>query len=150
MILLIPDAREEVRSLKYKELREAVLLCDESEVRIILGALGSEQEVIVNMAPAGANTLIFSAAQSGNENIVTLLLEAGADGRAHTVTKYSPLYTAVHNGHRKVTKMLLEKFPELIQVGVWIKLLFLLFLKNFLLLPVCHRGEVATVSCGSD
>lgn len=110
------DAREEVRSLKYRELREAVLLCDESEVRIILSALGSEQEVIVNMAPAGANTLIFSAAQSGNENIVTLLLDAGADGRAHTVTKYSPLYTAVHNGHMKVSHMLLDKFPELIQV----------------------------------
>lgn len=101
--------------MRYKELREAVLLCDEPEVRVILGALGSEQEVIVNMAPSGANTLIFSAAQSGNENIVALLLEAGADGRAHTVTKYSPLYTAVHNGHKKVTKMLLDKFPELIQ-----------------------------------
>lgn len=110
-----------MRSIKYKELREAVLLCDESEVRIILGALGSEQEVIVNMAPAGANTLIFSAAQSGNENILSLLLEAGADGRAHTVTKYSPLYTAVHNGHVRVTKMLLDKFPELIQVsGVFV------------------------------
>lgn len=115
-LLLFPDAREEVRSIKYKELREAVLLCDEAEVRIILGALGSEQDLIVNMAPAGANTLIFSAAQSGNENIVTLLLEAGADGRAHSVTKYSPLYTAVHNGHTKVTKMLLERFSELIQV----------------------------------
>lgn len=114
--MLFLDSREEVRSLKYKELREAVLLCDEAEVRIILSALGSEQEVIVNMAPAGANTLIFSAAQSGNENIVALLLEAGADGRAHTVTKYSPLYTAVHNGHMKVTKMLLDRFPELIQV----------------------------------
>lgn len=105
-----------MRSIKYKELREAVLLCDEQEVRIILGALGGEQEIIVNMAPAGANTLIFSAAQSGNENIVRMLLEAGADGRAHTVTKYSPLYTAVHNGHGNITRLLLGKFPELIQV----------------------------------
>lgn len=86
-------------------------------MRILLGALGDEQELIVNMAPAGANTLIFSAAQSGNENIVEMLLEAGADGRAHTITSYTPLYIAIHTGHLGVTKMLLEKFPELIQVS---------------------------------
>lgn len=44
-----------------------------------------------------------------------MLLEAGADGRAHAVTKYSPLYTAVHHGHMNVTKLLLQKFPELVQ-----------------------------------
>lgn len=93
-----------------------MLLCDEQEVKIILGALGDEQEIIVNMSPAGANTLLFSAAQSGNESIVKMLLEAGADGRAHTVTKYSPLYTAVHNGNMNVTKVLMNRFPELIQV----------------------------------
>lgn len=59
--------------------------------------------------------LLNSASQNGNEQIVEMLLEAGADGRAHAVTKYSPLYTAVHHGHMKVTKMLLGKFPELVQ-----------------------------------
>lgn len=44
-----------------------------------------------------------------------MLLEAGSDGRAHAVTKYSPLYTAVHHGHINVTKLLLDKFPELVQ-----------------------------------
>jgi len=32
---------------------------DESTVRILLDALGPEREIIVNMAPAGANTLLF-------------------------------------------------------------------------------------------
>ncbi|XP_055684527.1 leucine-rich repeat serine/threonine-protein kinase 1 isoform X1 [Lutzomyia longipalpis] len=119
------DAFEEIRSLKYRELREAVVSNDEHEVRIILEALGNEREVIVNMAPGGANTLIFSSAQAGNEVIVRMLLEAGADGRAHAVTRYSPLYTAVHNGHVEVTKMLLGKFPELVQqltVEKWLPL----------------------------
>jgi len=56
------------------------------------------------------------ACQIGQENIVEMLLEAGADGRAHAVTRYSPLYTAVHHGHIKVAKSLLERFPELVQV----------------------------------
>lgn len=110
------DAFEEIRNLKYRELREAVVSNDEQEVRIILEALGNEREVIVNMAPGGANTLIFCAAQAGNDVILKMLLEAGADGRAHAVTRYSPLYTAVHNGHVEITKMLLAKFPELVQV----------------------------------
>jgi Ankyrin repeats (3 copies) len=77
--------------------------------------VGPEREIIVNMAPAGANTLLFTAAQLGNESILSMLLDAGADGRAHAVTRYSPLYTAVHHGHTKVAKILLERFPSLVQ-----------------------------------
>lgn len=114
-MFLIVDAREQIRSIKHRDLREAVTAGEENNVRILLDALGTEKEVIVNMAPAGANTLLFMASQIGNDSIVDMLIEAGADGRAHTVTKYSPLYTAVHHGHVKVTKILLAKYAELVQ-----------------------------------
>lgn len=109
------DAREQVRLLKHNELREAVSNNDLTRVRVLLDALGPEREIIVNMAPAGANTLLFIAAQSGFDRQVLLLIDAGSDGRAHAVTKYSPLYTAVHHGHERVVKILLDKFPELVQ-----------------------------------
>ncbi|ETN67521.1 Leucine-rich repeat kinase [Anopheles darlingi] len=109
------DTREQIRSQKHRALREAVSANDESAVQLLLESVGPERELIVNMAPGGANTLLFLAAQSGSERIVSLLLAAGADGRAHAVTRYSPLYTAVHNGHTKVATVLLERFPELVQ-----------------------------------
>lgn len=56
------------------------------------------------------------ASQSGYESITHRLLDAGSDGRSHTVTKYSPLYAAVHHGYYNIAKTMLEKFPDLIQV----------------------------------
>uniref|UniRef100_A0A8D8E4R7 non-specific serine/threonine protein kinase n=3 Tax=Culex pipiens TaxID=7175 RepID=A0A8D8E4R7_CULPI len=109
------DTREQIRSQKHKNLREAVSSSDDTLVQLLLDSIGPEREIIVNMAPGGANTLLFIASQNGSERIVQQLLEAGADGRAHAVTKYSPLYTAVHNGHSKVAATLLQRFPELVQ-----------------------------------
>ncbi|XP_068156290.1 LOW QUALITY PROTEIN: leucine-rich repeat serine/threonine-protein kinase 1 [Drosophila tropicalis] len=109
------DAREEVRQIKHGELRGAVTAGDERTVRVLLSALGSERQIIVNMAPAGANTLLFISCLSGYDKITQLLVDAGADGRSHAVTKYSPLYAAVHSGHLCIAKLMLERFPELIQ-----------------------------------
>lgn len=53
------DAREQVRLIKHRELRQAVVAGDERTVRVLLEALGSEKPIIVNMAPAGANTLLY-------------------------------------------------------------------------------------------
>lgn len=45
-----------------------------------------------------------------------LLLEHGADGRVHPVTKYSPLYVACYNGHLGIARTLMTHFPELVRV----------------------------------
>lgn len=45
--------------LKHKELRQAVVAGDERVVRVLLEALGNEKKEILNMAPSGANTLLF-------------------------------------------------------------------------------------------
>lgn len=52
----------------------------------------------------------------GRKEIVKVLLENGADGRFHPVTKYSPLYIACYHGHKDIVEMLLVRFPELVQV----------------------------------
>lgn len=58
----------------------------------------------------------FRASQNGFKEIIKILLECGADGRVHPVTKYSPLYIACYHGHKEIAEMLLSKFPELVQV----------------------------------
>lgn len=60
--------------------------------------------------------IYFRACQIGNKDIVKILLQVGADGRFHPVTKYSPLYIACYHGHRDVVEMILLRFPELVQV----------------------------------
>lgn len=58
----------------------------------------------------------FRACQIGNKDIVKVLLEYGADGRYHSVTKYSPLYIACYHGYVNIVELILLKFPELVQV----------------------------------
>ena len=45
-----------------------------------------------------------------------IFLFLGADGRIHSVTKYSPLYIAAYNGRRDIVDILLKRFPNLINV----------------------------------
>lgn len=56
---IFADAREQVRMIKHRELRHAVTSGDDRTVRVLLEALGSERQIITNMAPAGTHTLLF-------------------------------------------------------------------------------------------
>lgn len=68
---------------------------------------------IVNYSSNGSNTLLFKACQEGHLEIVKKLIHAGADGRVHPTTKYSPLYIAAYHGRLHICQILLEHFPEL-------------------------------------
>ncbi|XP_017772148.1 PREDICTED: leucine-rich repeat serine/threonine-protein kinase 1 isoform X5 [Nicrophorus vespilloides] len=109
------DAREKARLDIHAALRDACSKGDASSVHHLVSSLQKDAELIVNMAPTGSNTLLFLACQSGSEEIVKLLIENGADGRYHPVTKYSPLYIACYHGHFEIVEILLNRFPELVQ-----------------------------------
>ncbi|XP_071051470.1 leucine-rich repeat serine/threonine-protein kinase 1 isoform X2 [Onthophagus taurus] len=109
------DAREKARLDIHAALIDSCNHGDFDSMQQLLSSLSKDAELIVNMAPSGANTLLFTACQIGNKNIVKILLEYGADGRYHPVTKYSPLYIACYHGHREIVEMLLLRFPELIK-----------------------------------
>uniref|UniRef100_A0A8D9F0T5 Leucine-rich repeat serine/threonine-protein kinase 1 n=2 Tax=Cacopsylla melanoneura TaxID=428564 RepID=A0A8D9F0T5_9HEMI len=109
------DARELSRHTAHQALREAVLSGDVNLVKVVLHELQPETELIVNLAPNGASTLLYCACESGKKALVRLLLDHGADGRCHPVTRYSPLYIASFKGHKEVVEHLLKVFPEQIQ-----------------------------------
>ena len=65
--------------------------------------------------PAGAaddpqatrNTLLHIAARSGDAEVVSMLLEQGADPNAPDVGRFTPLHRAAENGHAEVISLLL-------------------------------------------
>ncbi|KAK9885098.1 hypothetical protein WA026_009320 [Henosepilachna vigintioctopunctata] len=109
------DAKEKSRQNSHASLRIACSQGDLNAVKQLVSTLGTDAELIVNMAPSGANTLLFLACQIGNKEIVTILLDHGADGRCHPITKYSPLYIACYHGFLEIVEILLLRFPELVQ-----------------------------------
>ena len=56
------------------------------------------------------------ASELGATAAASTLVEAGADGRAHPVTRYGPLYIACYHGHMDIAQLLLKHFPEAVQV----------------------------------
>ncbi|XP_056637900.1 leucine-rich repeat serine/threonine-protein kinase 1 isoform X1 [Diorhabda sublineata] len=110
------DEKEKARLEIHAAIRDAVNQGDANSVQQLLLSLQNDAELIINMAPSGANTLLFTSCQIGNKEIVKILLDQGADGRCHSVTKYSPLYIACYNGHREIVELLLLRFPELVQI----------------------------------
>ncbi|XP_045460940.1 leucine-rich repeat serine/threonine-protein kinase 1 [Harmonia axyridis] len=109
------DAREKNRQSSHSALRVACTQGDVTSVKQIISSLSKDAELIINMAPSGANTLLFLACQVGSKDIVKTLLEHGADARYHPITKYSPLYIACYHGHQEIVEILLLRFPELVQ-----------------------------------
>ncbi|XP_050691737.1 leucine-rich repeat serine/threonine-protein kinase 1-like isoform X4 [Eriocheir sinensis] len=109
--VLQQDARELARQELHSALRESCSRGDVSRAKAILRDLGAEAQIIINSAPNGSNTLLFKACEEGQREMVRLLLDHGADGRIHPVTKYSPLYIACYYGRRDIAEMLLKKFP---------------------------------------
>ncbi|CAG2179456.1 unnamed protein product, partial [Oppiella nova] len=102
---LLKDAVDDLERTRH-ELYESLCICcskgNAMETKDILEKCGTDAEVIVNKTPSGCNTLLFKACQDGYTNIVELLISAGADGRIHPVTKYSPLYIACYLGRKEI------------------------------------------------
>ncbi|CAH0698418.1 unnamed protein product [Spodoptera exigua] len=111
----ITDALERERLSQHAALREMVSRGDCAQLKARLSALGSSAGLIANLTPGGANTLLYVASEAGLTAAVSSLLDAGADGRAHPVTKYCPLYIASYHGHVEIAKLLLASFPEAVQ-----------------------------------
>ncbi|KPJ18810.1 Leucine-rich repeat serine/threonine-protein kinase 1 [Papilio machaon] len=65
------------------------------------------------------------ACETGSAASAAALVSAGADGRAHPVTRYGPLYIACYHGHKDIATLLLTHFPEAVQqetVEKWLPL----------------------------
>ncbi|CAK1555976.1 unnamed protein product [Leptosia nina] len=129
------DALERERLSHHAQLRELVVRSDASGLRDKLDSLGASAAIIANLTPGGANTLLYvlqknnvyldRASELGNLAAASVLVGAGADGRAHPVTRYGPLYIACYHGHSDIASLLLTHFPEAVQqetVEKWLPL----------------------------
>lgn len=56
----IPDEREKARLEIHAAIRDAINQGDSNSVHQILQSVQKDAELIVNMAPSGANTLLFT------------------------------------------------------------------------------------------
>ncbi|XP_047039612.1 leucine-rich repeat serine/threonine-protein kinase 1-like [Helicoverpa zea] len=119
------DALERERLSQHAALRELVSRGDCAQLKARLSALGNRAGLIANLTPGGANTLLYVASEAGLTQAVSSLLDAGADGRAHPVTKYCPLYIACYHGHADIARLLLASFPQAVKqetVEKWLPL----------------------------
>ncbi|XP_072749395.1 leucine-rich repeat serine/threonine-protein kinase 1 [Anoplolepis gracilipes] len=117
-IHLLKAAAEQYELAKqatHASLRAACIQGDTVAARSIIQSLSTDLECVINMAPNGANTLLFVACESGHKDIVRLLLDHGADCRSHPVTKYCPLYIACYHGKVEIVELLLRHFPKQLQ-----------------------------------
>ncbi|KAL7304930.1 hypothetical protein TKK_0002728 [Trichogramma kaykai] len=107
---------EQMRMDTHAALRIACMQADCGAARaIIQGQTLPDLEYILNMAPNGANTLLFIASETGQRDMVKLLLDNGANCTIHPVTRYCPLYIACYNGKLDIVEMLLRQFPKQVQ-----------------------------------
>ncbi|KAH6928290.1 hypothetical protein HPB50_013953 [Hyalomma asiaticum] len=116
MLRMATEELEQKHQESYTRLAAACALGQVDEVRALLTELGPRAEAVVNSeGGAGGGTLLYRACEDGQLEIARLLLEHGADGRAHLVTHYSPLYVACYRGRTDIVPLLLEHFPELVR-----------------------------------
>ncbi|KOX77506.1 Leucine-rich repeat serine/threonine-protein kinase 1 [Melipona quadrifasciata] len=117
-INLLKSAAEKYELAKlavHASLRAICIQGDIVAAKNLIQGHTSDLECIINMAPNGANTLLFIACEMGHKDIVRLLLDYGADCRMHPVTKYCPLYIACYNGKVEIVELLLRHFPKQVQ-----------------------------------
>ncbi|XP_043263337.1 leucine-rich repeat serine/threonine-protein kinase 1 [Colletes gigas] len=96
----------------HASLRATCIQGDAVAAKNIIQSVSSKLDYIINVAPNGANTLLFIACEMGHKDIVRLLLDHGADCRTHPVTKYCPLYISCYNGKVEIVELLLRHFPK--------------------------------------
>ncbi|KAJ0169751.1 hypothetical protein K1T71_014357 [Dendrolimus kikuchii] len=119
------DAQERERLSQHAQLRDFIARGESHQLKHKLQALGAEAGLVANLTPGGANTLLYVASEAGLTTAVAALLDCGADGRAHPVTKYCPLYIACYHGRPEIVKLLLAHFPHAVQqetVEKWLPL----------------------------
>lgn len=108
--------RYELKRLEiHNLLRGAIIQSDCTALKTIIQNQVFDLEYIINMAPNGVNTLLFLSCESGQKEIVKILLENGANGAIHPVTKYCPLYISCYSGKLDIIELLLRRFPKQVQ-----------------------------------
>ena len=105
--------------------------------RKCLETLGNKARYVLNSTQSGTQTYLYRACRNGNAKMVQLLFDYGAIARPHYYTRYSPLYVACHTGNLEISKLILDKYPSLINIQT---------IENFLPIhAACSQGHYELV-----
>lgn len=86
-----------------QDLKSALSWGDAKKVKDILNSGGNPSENFLK-------DVIFQAVQTGNEELVKLLLNKGASSHCRNPANFTPLHVAVRDGHEEVAKVLIKTF----------------------------------------
>jgi len=87
------------------EIQQFVRMLEDGDLKRVKEYIESNTYLI---SPSGARTSVLHAVRGGNKDIVTLLIEKGADVNASD-SGYSPLHEAAKLGHAEIAELLITK-----------------------------------------
>lgn len=87
------------------------MACEISEK--YLGCTAEDGFCTVNVCQNHGECPLYAAIECGNENIVRLLLDNGADINFFSERVGSPLYAACENGNESIIQLLLDKGAQI-------------------------------------
>lgn len=96
--------------------QELYRCCATGDLPRVKELLEEASTTTINKLYQGGSTLLYKACQGGHLEIVKLLLSRGADGSPNTITGLAPLYAATQSGNDEVVRLIVQKFPHLINI----------------------------------
>jgi len=110
---VIETRRIEQEEAKRQDLYDLVATGNLEKAQEVLQSLENIEDAI-NRYYRGPNTLLYKASYEGYPEIVRLLLQNGANGKANGGSGLTPLYAACYVGNLEVVQILVECLPRLL------------------------------------
>ena len=108
--LLVKHGADPSTDLGHNSITCLIAACNHNENQELIKYLLEDCTVAINAQDSDGYAAIHAVCKHGNDEILRMLLDRGANVDVCTREGYSPLMLAVMNSRRKIVKMLLKEF----------------------------------------